>query len=199
MSKAIRACTQCRDTPDGPPLPHEPRPVLQISPNPVLAICSQAPGMRAHTTGTPFDDPSGVRLRAWMSVSTAEFYDASRIAIVPMGFCFPGYDSKGGDRPPRKECARLWRAQLLASIQAPRILLLIGHHAQRWHLGRSAERTLTATVAAWRRYATSNRGPRVFVLPHPSWRNNAWIKKHPWFEAELLPELRHAVRSALEQ
>ena len=132
----IRACRHCRDHPDGPPLPHEPRPVLRVSATARIGIFSQAPGTRVHASGTPFTDPSGVRLRAWMGVTDDEFYDASRIAIVPMGFCFPGLDAKGGDLPPRRECAPLWRARLLAALPAIELVLLVGQYAQRWHLGR---------------------------------------------------------------
>lgn len=161
-------------------------------------VCSQAPGTRAHKSGTPFNDPSGVRLREWMGVTDAEFYDSSRVAIVPMGFCFPGQDSKGGDLPPRRECARIWRAKLLAAVGDPQVLLLVGSYAQRWHLGAEVGRNLTETVSDWRRYAFVNSGPRIFVLPHPSWRNNAWLKQHPWFGGQLLPALRAAVQEALQ-
>ena len=133
-----------------------------------------------------------------MAVTEAEFYDANLVAIVPMGFCFPGQDAKGGDLPPRRECARRWRNAVFEAIQPPQIMLLIGAYAQRWHLGREAGATLTETVKAWRTFAFANDGPRTFVLPHPSWRNNAWLKAHPWFEAELLPEMRTAIRMTLE-
>lgn len=154
-----------------------------------MCIVGQAPGTRVHASGTPFTDPSGDRLRDWMGVTPEEFYDVSRLAIVPMGFCFPGLDAKGGDLPPRRECAEAWRAQLFALLPQIELTLLVGQYAQAWHLGAARKESLTATVAAWREY-----GPRFIPLPHPSWRNNAWIRKNPWFEAELLPVLRREVR-----
>ena len=178
----IRACRHCA-------LPHEPRPVLQVSSTARLAIVGQAPGIRVHASGRPFTDPSGVRLREWMGVTEAEFYDASKVAILPMGFCFPGYDAKGADLPPRKECAPLWRERLMAAAGGFDLVLLVGGYAQRWHLGKTAKSSLTETVKAWRDY-----GPGYMPLPHPSWRNNAWLKKNSWFGKELLPELRRRVR-----
>lgn len=189
----IRACRICIDAPMGDPLPHEPRPVLQVSTTARLAIFGQAPGVRVHESGRPFTDPSGERLRAWLGIGEDIFYDASRVAIVPMGFCFPGLDAKGGDRPPRRECAGHWRARLMAMLPAVRTAILVGSYAQAWHLGVAAAPTLTQTVAHWRDFA-----PRLFPTPHPSWRNNAWLKRSPWFETELLPALREAVRAALD-
>ncbi|MGF1543170.1 MAG: uracil-DNA glycosylase family protein [Parvularculaceae bacterium] len=183
----IRACRHCADD-----LPHEPRPVLQASATARVAIVGQAPGVRVHASGRPFTDPSGVRLRAWLGLDEATFYDASRVAVAPMGFCFPGLDAKGGDKPPRRECAPLWRARLMAELRDVRLFVLVGSYAQRWHLGAAAKKTLTETVANWRAY-----GPSRVPTPHPSWRNNAWLKKHPWFEAELLPSLRRRVQAAL--
>lgn len=196
----LRVCDHCITNPDRTPLPHAPRPVFQISVPacPRVMVCSQAPGTRAHASGIPFNDPSGVRLRKWMSVTPDEFYDASRVAIVPMGFCFPGLDAKGGDLPPRNECARLWRSRILDAIGTPDVLLLVGHHAQRWHLGSAAGRSLTETVSGWRQHALVNHRPSIFPLPHPSWRNNAWLKANPWFSTELLPAMRSAVRNALD-
>ncbi|MEL6290213.1 MAG: uracil-DNA glycosylase family protein [Pseudomonadota bacterium] len=199
VSDAIRSCRLCIEAPDRTPLPHEPKPIFRLSSSARIAVCSQAPGVRAHTSGVPFLDPSGVRLRAWMAVSEAEFYDDTRVAIVPMGFCFPGLDAKGGDLPPRRECARTWRDRALSTLGDLDLLVLVGSYAQRWHLGGDADATLTETVRNWRRFAFRNEAPRIFVLPHPSWRNNAWLKANPWFEAETLPELRAAVRSAIEQ
>jgi uracil-DNA glycosylase len=187
----IRACRRCRDRPEGKPLPHEPRPVLQASSTARLAIFGQAPGVRAHASGRPFTDPSGVRLRQWLGVDEATFHDAARVAIVPMGFCFPGQDAKGGDLPPRKECAPLWRARVMERLTDVKTAVLVGAYAQSWHLG--GRGALKDTVARWRDYA-----PRCFPTPHPSWRNNAWLKKNPWFEAELLPALRASVRAALD-
>ena len=192
----IRACRLCRDAPSGRPLAHEPRPVLRVSPAARIAICGQAPGARVHASGVPFSDPSGDRLRSWMGVSEAEFYDQARIAIVPMGFCFPGHDAKGGDLPPRKECAPLWREQVFATLKQLQLVLLVGLYAQKWHLGREATAGgLTVTVANWRTIFGKAQKPALLPLPHPSWRNTGWLKRHPWFEAELLPELRERVRA----
>lgn len=142
-------------------------------------------------------DPSGVRLRDWLGLDEAAFYDAARVAIVPMGFCFPGYDDKGGDRPPRKECAPLWREEVLGQLPELRLALLIGRYAQAWHLGGALKPTLSETVADWRAILERDAAPRVLPLPHPSWRNNGWIKRHPWFEAELLPDLKRRVAAVL--
>lgn len=198
LLKRIRSCRHCRDTTDRRPLPHEPHPVLRVSPTARIAICGQAPGTRVHASGVPFTDPSGDRLRAWMGVTSDEFYDTSRIAIVPMGFCFPGQDAKGGDLPPRPECARLWRDEVFARLPALELVLLVGQYAQRWHLGATGRRGLTETVRDWRSVMTASGHPYYLPLPHPSWRNNAWVKKHPWFEAELLPVLRSSVRHVLD-
>lgn len=140
-------------------------------------------------------DPSGVRLRQWMGVSDAEFYDADRIASVPMGFCFPGYDAKGSDLPPRRECAAAWRARLMAEMPNLELVLLVGSYAQRWHVPGARGRSLTETVRGWRAiYENGDDGPRLLPLPHPSWRNSAWLKANPWFEAEVLPVVRKEVR-----
>lgn len=189
LTADIRRCRICVESPLKTPLPHEPRPVLRVSRKARLCIVGQAPGTRVHASGTPFTDPSGDRLRDWMGVTPDEFYDVSRLAIVPMGFCFPGLDAKGGDLPPRRECAEAWREQLFKLLPQIELTLLVGQYAQAWHLGGARKESLTATVAAWREY-----GPRFIPLPHPSWRNNAWIKKNPWFETELLPVLRGEVR-----
>jgi uracil-DNA glycosylase len=172
--------------------------VFQVAPSARLAIFSQAPGARAHASGRPFLDPSGVRLRAWMGVTEAEFYDARRIAIVPMGFCFPGYDTKGGDLPPRRECAPAWRSRMLAEIPNLSLALLIGRYAQTWHLTGLAP-TLTETVTDWRKILNATSKPAMLVLPHPSWRNTGWLKRNTWFEAELLPDLRRRVRACLDE
>jgi uracil-DNA glycosylase len=197
LETRVRACRLCIEAPMGRPLPHDPRPVLQISTTARLAICGQAPGTRAHASGQPFTDPSGDRLRAWTALTPPVFYDAARVAIVPMGFCFPGLDAKGSDLPPRRECAATWHAALFAAMPQVELVLLVGHYAARWHLGASCPRTLTDTVAAWRSvYETSGR--RYLPLPHPSWRNNGWLRRHPWFETELLPVLRTAVARAVD-
>jgi uracil-DNA glycosylase len=193
----IRACHLCRDAPLATPLPHEPRPVLRVSTTARIGVFGQAPGTRVHASGMPFTDPSGVRLRQWMDVTDAEFYDDKRVSIIPMGFCFPGLDAKGGDLPPRRECAPLWRPRLMAALPKLELVLLVGLYAQRWHLGGDGARDLTNTVARWREIVARPGGPIMVPLPHPSWRNNAWIRKHPWFDAELLPWLREAVRGRL--
>ena len=145
----------------------------------------------------PFTDPSGDRLRAWMGVTSDEFYDVSRVAIVPMGFCFPGLNEKGGDLPPRRECAPRWRDEVFAHLPRLELVLLVGQYAVRWHLGSLGRRSLTEVVRDWRAVMAYSQRPRYIPLPHPSWRNNSWIKKNPWFEAELLPVLRAEVRRAL--
>lgn len=193
LVRDIRACRRCIEAPLGTPLPHEPRPVLRVSATARLAVVGQAPGTRVHASGVPFTDPSGVRLRAWMGVSEAEFYDASRVAIVPMGFCFPGQDGKGADLPPRAECAPHWRGRLFPLLPQLELVLLVGIYAQRWHLGSDAGRSLGETVRDWER-VLARPGPRRYLpLPHPSWRNNAWLKRNPWFEAELVEVLQHEV------
>lgn len=193
----VRACRVCADEPDGAPLGHEPRPILRVSTSARLAVVGQAPGTRVHASGVPFSDPSGERLRAWMGVTADEFYDVCRVAIIPMGFCFPGHDANGGDLPPRPECAKRWRARLFAHLPQIELMLLIGGYAQRWHLDASARGGVTATVQEWRAILDCPGQPRFLPLPHPSWRNNGWLKTHPWFAAELLPRLREEVRRTL--
>jgi uracil-DNA glycosylase len=200
---AVRACRICRDAPRyGTPLAHEPRPVLRVSPSARILVAGQAPGKRVHASGQPFTDPSGERLRAWMGVSDAEFYDLARVSVVPMGFCFPGYDAKGADLPPRRECAATWHDRLFAARPPHDLVLAVGQSAQRYHLARLgltrlAGGSLTETVGNWRAILEGSTATRLFALPHPSWRNNAWLKKHPWFERELLPVLRADVRHLL--
>ena len=198
LKAEIGACRICRDAPEGPPLPHEPNPIVRISETARICIAGQAAGTLAHQSSTPFQDPSGDRLRAWLGTSEAEFYDAGRIAIVPMGFCFPGLDAKGSDLPPRRECAPAWRARIFAAMPQIELLLTIGQYAQRWHLGPLRQASLTATVADWQNIWSAGKSPRVLPLPHPSWRNNAWLKRHPWFETDLLPVLRTEVRRLLD-
>lgn len=195
----IKACRICVDNPNGDPLPHEPRPVLQARASARLAIFGQAPGLKVHHAGKPFMDPSGVRLRNWMGIGEEDFYEPAKVAIIPMGFCFPGYDKKGGDLPPRRECAAAWRARVLAELPNLELVLLVGQYAQAWHLGADKRRTVTETVAAWRDYMAKDSLPRLLPLPHPSWRNNAWISKNLWFEMELLPELKKLVQSILRR
>jgi uracil-DNA glycosylase len=191
---SIRGCRICRDAPAARPLPHEPRPVLRPSATARICISSQAPGVRVHASGTPFTDPSGDRLRAWLRLGPEEFYDQRRIAIVPMGFCFPGHDAAGGDLPPRRECAEAWHARLFAAMPQLELILAVGSYAQRWHLGAVARGSMTETVKLWRERLAATDRPRVVPLPHPSWRNNAWLTTNPWFEGEMLPRLRREIR-----
>ncbi|WP_368911945.1 uracil-DNA glycosylase family protein [Taklimakanibacter deserti] len=157
-----------------------------------LLIVGQAPGTRVHASGRPFTDPSGVRLRQWLGIDETLFYDERHVAIVPMGFCFPGQNAKGADLPPRPECAPAWRAKLLSHLNAVRFVICLGRPAQHWHLGELAGADLTETVRNWRKSLALH--PKVLALPHPSWRNNAWLKKNPWFADELLPVLRKEMR-----
>lgn len=197
----IASCRICRDNPAGGPekaLPHEPRPVCVASPVAPILIAGQAPGTRVHASGVPFTDPSGDRLRDWLDVDQKQFYDPSNFAIVPMGFCFPGLDTKGGDLPPRRECAPAWRSRVLSAMPQLRLILTIGLYAQAWHLGPLRQKTLTETVRDWRAVLrASEQDCAVLPLPHPSWRNSGWIRKNPWFEAELLPELKRRVAELL--
>ncbi len=194
----IRGCRFCLETPAGKPLPHEPRPVLRVSSTARIAVAGQAPGTRVHKSGIPFTDPSGVRLRQWMAVSDAEFYDASRIAIVPMGFCFPGQDAKGGDLAPRRECAARWRAPLLALLPRLELILLVGQYAHRWHLDLGPGARMTDIVRSQPPRRERSNSPRLIALPHPSWRNNAWLRDNGWFETDVLADLRLEVRRLLD-
>lgn len=182
----VRRCTLCAQH-----LPQRPRPVLQLGATARILVAGQAPGRRVDLSGIPFDDPSGDRLRDWMGVDKDRFYDPKAIALLPMGFCYPG-TGPGGDLPPRPECAPAWRAPLLAQLPRVELVLAIGRHAQAWHLGAAARATLTETVRAWRGY-----GPALLPLPHPSPRNNRWLRHNPWFEQEVLPALRERVAAAL--
>jgi uracil-DNA glycosylase len=183
---AIHACRICAEH-----LPHPPRPVLRAAPGARLLIVGQAPGRRVHETGIPWNDPSGDRLRDWLQLDRAAFYDEARIAIVPAGFCYPG-KGRGGDLPPRPECAPLWHPRLRAALPEVHLTLLIGAYAQAYYLGARRQRTLTATVAAWADYL-----PSLFPLPHPSPRNLMWLRRNPWFEVETLPNLRERVAAVL--
>ncbi|MEW9615092.1 uracil-DNA glycosylase family protein [Shinella sp. S4-D37] len=201
LGAAITACRLCRDAPAKGPahrLPHEPRPVAVLSDTARILIAGQAPGLRVHESGLPFNDASGDRLRTWLGVTREAFYDPRKFAIVPMGFCFPGYDAQGGDLPPRRECAPLWRARVMAAMPQVELVLGIGQYAQAWHLGASKAPSMTETVRDWRRHLHRNEGPAVLPLPHPSWRNTAWLKRNPWFEAEVLPQLRKRVKTLTE-
>jgi uracil-DNA glycosylase len=190
----IRACRVCRDAPRyGKPLPHEPRPVIQATRKARICIASQAPGARVHASGRPYDDASGARLKAWLGIGDDIFYDAERIAIIAMGFCFPGNDAEGGDLPPRRECAEIWREPVFADLPDIRLMLLIGQYAQKYHLGDRAIGGVTATVERWREIYEEQEQPRRIPLPHPSWRNTGWLKKHAWFDKDLLPVLQAEV------
>jgi uracil-DNA glycosylase len=197
LTRRFHACRICVDQPTGRPLPHAPRPVLLPSAKARILIAGQAPGTKVHLSGTPFTDASGDRLRDWLGVTPDEFYDARNFAIVPMGFCFPGQDAKGGDLPPRRECAPAWRAPLMAAMPEIELVLTIGLYAQAWHLGETRSASLTETVANWRSIFSAPSRPVVLPLPHPSWRNSGWLKKNPWFEMDLLPFLKTEIRRHL--
>jgi uracil-DNA glycosylase len=194
---AISQCRICRDCPAGGAenrMPHEPRPVAYLSSTARVLVAGQAPGLRVHESGIPFNDASGDRLRFWLGVDRETFYNRALFAIAPMGFCFPGYNDEGHDLPPRRECAPHWRTTVMQSMPQVELILAIGQYAQAWHLGARRARTMTETVERWRDMLLSNApGPRVLPLPHPSWRNTGWLKRHPWFEAEVLPVLRREV------
>ncbi len=187
----LSACTICAERFAATRTAHRPNPVVWFRPGARILIASQAPGLRVHEANTPFWDQSGKRLRAWLGIGEDAFYDRGRVAIVPMAFCFPGYDAKGSDLPPPRVCAQTWRAPILEGLDTIRLTILIGGYAQKWHLG--TRTNVTDTVAAWRDHA-----PEVFPLPHPSWRNTAWLKRNPWFETDLVPELQARVREVLD-
>jgi uracil-DNA glycosylase len=187
LVEKARACRVCEAH-----LPLGPHPVLRASATAKLLIVGQAPGTKVHETGIPWNDASGDRLRRWLNLDRDTFYDESRIAIMPMGLCYPGIDKNGGDSPPRPECAPLWHPPLLALMPQIELVLLVGSHAQAWYLGKQRRKSMTETVAAWRGYL-----PRFIPTPHPSWRNTAWLKRNPWFEEELVPVLRARVAGIL--
>ncbi len=187
LLREIRACRVCAAH-----LPLGPRPVLRAKASARLLIVGQAPGTKVHESGIPWNDRSGDRLREWLQLDRDAFYDESRVAIVPMGFCYPGVDKNGGDRPPRKECAPLWHTRVMERLPDIELTLLVGSYAQAYYLKVHRQATMTATVQAWRQTL-----PSYLPLPHPSWRNTAWIKRNPWFECELLPELRSRLRVLL--
>mgnify|MGYP001801197081 FL=1 len=190
LEDELATCTICADRFAATHTQHQPRPVVWFRPGVRILIAGQAPGARVHESGRPFTDPSGDRLRDWMGVDAETFYDRDKLAIVPMAFCFPGYNAKGSDLPPPKICAKTWRDQVMARVGEVPLVLLIGGYAQSWQLGTRV--CVTETVAAWRDYA-----PNSFPLPHPSWRNTGWLKKNPWFEADVLPSLRARVKDVL--
>lgn len=191
MRNNLKACTICTDRFAATATAHGPRPVVWFTPGAKILIAGQAPGMRVHKSGKPFDDPSGVRLRNWLGLNEAKFYDQSNVAIVPMAFCFPGYNAKGSDLPPPPICAKTWRATALAILPDVRLTLLIGGHAMKYHL--PGFTTVTKAVTGWRDHP-----PGTFALPHPSWRNTGWLKKNPWFAADVLPRLQAAVAEVID-
>lgn len=190
LAEEIRACRLCTERFAGTHTEHQPRPVAWFAASARILIAGQAPGLRVHESGKPFTDPSGDRLRAWLGLSEAEFYDQDRVAIVPMGFCFPGYNAQKSDLPPPAICAKTWRNQVMQSLPNIDLTLAIGAPAQAFHLG--GKLPVGQRVAAWRDHA-----PRLFPLPHPSWRNTGWLKRNPWFEAELLPVLQGRVKELM--
>jgi len=185
--KDVQACEICADS-----LPLGPRPVVRAHRSAKILIIGQAPGTKVHETGIPWNDPSGDRLRDWLQVGKDIFYDEKKIAIMPMGFCYPGKIERGGDKPPRPECAPAWHEKLLGGLPAVELTLLVGMYAQKYYLAERNKKTLTETVYHWQDY-----GPAVMPTPHPSWRTTGWLKKNLWFEAELLPTLRSKVGTLL--
>jgi uracil-DNA glycosylase len=183
LAAEARSCRICEEH-----LPLGPRPVFRVSATARLLIVGQAPGTRVHETGIPWNDASGERLRDWLGLDRDRFYDVRRVAILPTGFCYPGVDRQGGDRPPRPECAPTWQPRFLALMPRIELMLLVGNYAQIFHLAGARKANMTATVSAWREYL-----PSRLPLPHPSWRNIAWLQRNPWFAEELLPELRRRI------
>lgn len=183
LVERVRACQLCAEH-----LPLGPRPILQVDLRARVLIAGQAPGRRVHESGVPFQDPSGDRLRAWMGVSSETFYDASQVAILPMGFCYPG-TGRSGDLPPRPECVEAWREPLLSQLSNVALTLVIGKYAHAYHLGDRQGRNLTETVRSWR-----DCGAELLPLPHPSPRNNLWLRRNPWFESDVIPVLRERLR-----
>jgi uracil-DNA glycosylase len=200
----IGACRICRDAPRfSPGIPHEPRPVLRAARRARILVAGQAPGTRVHASGKPYADRSGERLRQWLGIGEEEFYDADRVAVVPMGFCFPGLAAGGADLPPRRECAATWHDRLLHELEDIALVLAVGRFAQIYHferlgLGAWLEPSLDATMRCWQEIWSARARPRMMPLPHPSWHNSHWLKRNPWFEAELLPVLRAEVRRLLD-
>lgn len=188
LQAKIRACRLCADRFAATATAHRPRPVVWFGPSPRILIAGQAPGMRVQHSGKPFTDPSGARLRDWLGLDETQFYDLARVAVVPAAFCFPGYDAKGADLPPPPLCRQTWHAAVQNSLGPVDVKILVGAYAHRAHLG--VKTSVTETVRNWRDTA-----PEVFPLPHPSWRNNTWLKRNPWFETELLPVLRSKIQT----
>ena len=184
LTDSIKLCRICKSE-----LSHKAKPIFQLNPQAKILIAGQAPGIKAHESGIPFDDASGVRLREWMGISKEVFYDETKFAILPMGFCYPGRN-KTGDLPPRKECAKEWRKKVMDQLPDIKLTLLIGAYALKWHLGDSMQRNLTETIKAWDLYS-----PKVIPLPHPSPRNNIWLSQNRWFEQEVIIKLRKRIKS----
>ncbi len=191
LEPQISACRLCTDRFAATHSGHAPRPVVWLGPGARILVAGQAPGARVHESGVPFDDRSGDRLRDWMGLSRPAFYDRGAVSVLPMAFCFPGYNAAGSDLPPPRICAQSWHQQVMTAIEPPALVLLVGGYAQKWHFGAAAG-PVTEMVRDWRAHA-----PRVFPLPHPSWRNTGWLKKNPWFEATLVPALQAQVSSVL--
>ena len=185
--REVRACRLCEAD-----LPFGPRPVVQLASTARLLIVSQAPGSKVHQSGIPWNDASGDRLRDWLKLDRSVFYDETRVAILPMGFCYPGAGESGGDNPPRPECALRWHQRLLKHLPDLQLTLLVGQYAQQHYLEAARKGSMTETVKAFSQY-----GPQLFPLPHPSWRSTIWMRKHPWFEEAVIPELRKAVQKLI--
>ncbi len=191
LKTRITACRLCTDRFAATKTAHQPRPIVWFAKGARILIAGQAPGARVQASGVPFDDPSGDRLRDWMGLSRADFYDQNRVAILPMAFCFPGYNAQGADLPPPPICAKTWHASVMAEFGQPDLMLLVGGYAHKWHL--QAKTNVTDTTKGWRDHA-----PWLFPLPHPSWRNTGWLKANPWFHTDLLPDLRQTVQHAMQ-
>jgi len=192
LQSSLSDCQICRDRFAATVTEHEPRPVVWFGTGARILIAGQAPGMRVYKSGKPFTDPSGDRLRDWMGIEENEFYDQSKIAIIPMAFCFPGYDAKGSDLPPPRICSQTWHKSVLGALDQVSLTILVGGYAHKWHLGQTD--SVSKTVADWQVHA-----PHVFPLPHPSWRNTGWLKRNLWFGHDLIPALQKRVRSVLDE
>jgi len=190
LTKEVAGCRLCGERFAATHTGHAPNPVPWMSETAPVLIAGQAPGARVHASGIPFDDPSGDRLRDWLGVDRATFYDRRKFAVLPMAYCFPGYSAKGADLPPPPICAKTWRARAMVAMGQVKLTLLVGGYAQKWHLKDAG--SVTETVNKWLTYS-----PSIMPLPHPSWRNTGWIKKNPWFEAELVPALRHSIKELI--
>ena len=195
LAKRIKACTHCAERFAATKTEHSPNPIFQLSTKARLCIAGQAPGLRAHDSGRPFTDPSGIRLREWMGIEEEIFYDSDRLAIVPMAFCFPGYNAKNHDLPPPTDCAKLWRHQLFDAMPNIELIVIVGKSALAWHLPAYRKKSLSECVAS----GIIDGPPPVLPLPHPSWRNSGWLKGNPWFETDILPVLRSEVSRLVVQ